>query len=346
MKICILTDKNRYIGFSRFNFDEWSKVLYSKIFFEFELSESDFDEINSHDCILCRSSLHLSTVKKIKIPIVFLDERAHTNYFHIERDKQLKKYKNQLFYLTDINYVFNPQVGKFNFLISDLPKNLNYKKSIDVLMVASSKKYSNHNVLFNLYGKKNKNNFHNLWKIYQDSFLMRKFEKKKFENFGFFLDSVKYYRRLEILKELNKIGNKYKIKIVGDWNKKKYKNLNFQNIYKEGIINEFKKAKIAIILTPNHKSILNERFHAAIKYGCIPICEPYPQYEFLPNEFIFDYKKKTISGCISAILDQYGSNKVKIDLLKPKILEKFGKENFLNDLKNLIHKKSITSIHE
>ena len=110
----------------------------------------------------------------------------------------------------------------------------------------------------------------------------------------------------------------------------------------EKLIEICKRSKIIICQSPFQNSILNERFHFALKYLSIPLLERYPQYTNLgvPENLFFDYSDNNLRQKIENILMNYDKTYSEFKQFKESIAyNKYSIREFLIKVIELNKKK-------
>ena len=152
--------------------------------------------------------------------------------------------------------------------------------------------------------------------------------------------SVRWHRRRVIQRQLMKISEDgYNVTVFGDMILDS-KMINYRgNMNYDDIEKYFLRAKIIICTTPNHLSMLNERFVAAVRYGAIPLIEPYPQYMVRSGahkDFQYNYVKDNLYHKCLGILKNYTVFMTAYDEYSNEISRKYSVEKCRNLYKNIL----------
>ena len=208
------------------------------------------------------------------------------------------------------------------------------KKDIDILYIFTNRKKQRYinNILINFYAKKNINNFGNLFEGYKKNFIL---SRNKIDNYSNYYLKIKYLRQNYIIQKLNLLSNNLRIAFVTH---EKLPDLSknikfFKTNYGEKLLQLVKRSKINICTNPMALSCLNERLVFSLKYGSIPLVEPYKQFYFFNNDLKFRYNDTSFENKIYKILKNYKYYTLENKKIVSKLQIRNSLKKFINSLK-------------
>lgn len=326
-------------------------------FFTEELSDEEINKINQkYDAIYTRHTIIKEEhINLITIPIFSQHECPLCYVGHLNK---------KIIYLTDKSYIKYFPKAEIGIEQVVFQERINFnKRKYDIIFVGSNvAKNRPDTILFNIF-KYYMNKYVNLTmssdEIFDDlsfsSYLFRIVNRvmkkeKAYKLFWFLLHYLRYERRKKIIDEIYKLADKnHKICFITNENPKsklpKHQNIYFKYDLKwfGGVSEYAKKSKFFIVQTPLHHSILNERFTSALENGCIPLCENYPQYTEILEEYsdklVFNYDKFSLSTKIM-VLQELSTQKsnLMLDTIKKRTERLKGADKFRARMFELVDK--------
>ena len=366
MRINFIFKKKNYQRFQKYTYDSLLSLSSKKInnfFFNEELNFDSVSELNNCDIIWARHDVNKKILDQVQVPILVQHERLFLpNYtkpftYHFYYDLRHLFGRPNVYFLTDKNYeIKEKNIFSFTYIHHFDEKELDTSstRDIDVLFLSGEKKI-NYDPLIQKFSKLNLNNFNNLVQnskiFYQSnkSFIEKlcgKLLYKTKDSFSYFYNesflTKKYLRKQKILKNLVELKDKYNIYYYGNKENDNYGLDCHDYIEYEKLIEICKRSKIIICQSPFQNSILNERFHFALKYLSIPLLERYPQYTNLgvPENLFFDYSDNNLRQKIENILMNYDKTYSEFKQFKESIAyNKYSIREFLIKVIELNKKK-------
>jgi hypothetical protein len=251
------------------------------------------------------------------------------------------KLSKSVHYLTDESFLdFYPSASSLPNICVRKSFGSSKERDIDVLFIASKRggNFVGHHDVFE-YAKNLINNFNSLFltsEVKQKAILGVLHGNEEYvplvQNLNGAGQLVRFLRRLIIeqsLADLSKEG--LKIVSFGDFPESDSRIERHKYLDHSQIEEYFCRSKLVVSTTPNHTSLLSERFVASLAYGSIPVFEPFPQYCIFPGweDYSFTYETNVFKNTIVKILRDYDFFNKKFAEESDIFFDKFSPYNFL-----------------